>query len=115
MLGFAGRATVQPLIDEDDVLDYCKTLKASMLLVPKDTKRYLSSRNYQRERLEFWVESFDEAEHILGILIFPCEIRRVRMEPFSKSPHAHYEFRSDHYHLYDIPEPQHQRWLHNLR
>ena len=86
-----------------------------MHLVPKGVKRYLSSRNYQRERLEFWVDSFEEAEHILGILIFPCEIRRVRIEPFGKFPHAHYEFRPDQYHLYDIPEPRHQRWLYRPR
>ena len=114
MLGFDGRATVKPLIDEEDVLDYCKALQSSMHLVPKDKKRYLSSRNYQRERLEFWVESFDEAEHILDILIFPCKIRRVRMEPFSKYPHAHYEFRPDNYRLYDIPQPRHQHWLHRV-
>lgn len=106
---------MKPLIDEDDVLDYCKSLESSMHLVPKGVKRYLSSRNYQRERLEFWVDSFEEAEHILGILIFPCEIRRVRIEPFGKFPHAHYEFRPDHYHLYDIPEPRHQRWLYKPR
>jgi len=115
MHGFEGRALVKPLIDEGDVLDYCKSLESSMHLVPKGVKRYLSSRNYQRERLEFWVDSFEEAEHILGILIFPCEIRRVRIEPFGKFPHAHYEFRPDHYHLYDIPEPRHQRWLYRPR
>lgn len=115
MHGFDGIATVKPFIDEEDVLDYCKALESSMHLVPRGTKRYLSSRNYQRERLEFWVASFDEAEHILSILIFPCKIRRVRMEPFSSYPHAHYEFRRDTYRLYGAMQPRSQYWLYTPR
>jgi hypothetical protein len=76
---------------------------------------YLPSRGQEGQRSDFWVESFEEAEHILGIMCFPCKISRIRVEPFSKFLHAHFEYLPDDYRLYEYPEPRHQRWLHKPR
>ena len=101
-------------VDEVDVLDYCKGLAESMQIVPPRKAHYLPSRDNDAVCPEFLTESFEESERILGILVFPCKIRRIRIEPFSKFPHAHYEFRPDTYHLYYLPQPRHQHWLHRL-
>jgi hypothetical protein len=86
-----------------------------MEIVPPRKAHYLPSRDNDKICPEFLTESFEEAEHILGILVFPCKIRRIRIEPFGKFPHAHYEFRPDEYHLYDMPQPRHQYWLNKPR
>jgi len=101
--------------DEIDVLNYCEGLAESMQIVPPRKAHYLPTRDSEKLCPEFLTESFKEAENILSILIFPCKIRRLRIEPFGKYPHAHYEFRFNSYRLYQVPQPRHQHWLHRPR
>jgi len=86
-----------------------------MRFITDHKAHYLSTRNHDTKQLEFKVSSFEEAEHLLGIIFAPCKICRLHIEPFGRFPHAHYGIPAEHHALYKLQFPRHFDWRTKFR